>query len=322
MRAALLDWARSEHPERLEGIAMALDLRDRIASRLRNLVAAPIERGSFAAATVAIASSTGGVGKTTTAVNLSVAFARQGHRVLLVDLDPQAHVSASLHTDPPRGQGTLTDVLLGRLREVHEVAFPSRWDNLSVAGSEKGLAETETVLSAKIGKELILEGALSATRTHYDLIVIDCPPNLGTLTLNALCAADQLLVPTDMSVLALEGVGDILGAVDTLRTRLGRGVQLCGILATRLDRRATSVNSTIEESFHDLYGDRLLSTRIPQSSALNKAHLAGKPIFDYARSSPGAVAYAALADELAPLFGLSRRNVVADVVHETVQHRA
>ncbi len=284
---------------------MALDLRDRITSRLKNLVSAPLERGTRQAITVAIASSKGGVGKTTTAVNLSVAYALKGFRVLLIDLDPQAHVAASLRSEIHSGHGSLTDVLTGKLREVREVVRSSRWDNLDLAGSEKQLAETETVLSAKIGKELILDGALVATRTHYDLIIIDCPPNLGTLTLNALCAADQLLVPTDMSVLALEGVGDILSALDTLRTRLSRHVDLLGILATRIDRRATMVNNTIQQSMGDLYGNHMLQTSVPQCSALNKAHLAGKPIFEFARTSTGALAYAAIADELRPKLGLA-----------------
>ncbi len=286
---------------------MALDLRDRITSRLRDLVAAPLDRGPCQATTLAIASSKGGVGKTTTSVNLAVAYARRGVRVLLIDLDPQAHVSASLRADAPPETGLLSDVLLGRRREVIEVSFSTRWKPLDIAGSEKTLAETEAVLSTKIGKELILDGALNITRTHYDLILIDCPPNLGTLALNALCAADQLLVPTDMSVLALEGVGDILGAVDTLRNRLSRQIEVCGILATRVDRRATQLNGTIRQSFTDLYGDRLLDTKIPQSAALNKAHLAGQPIFEFARSSPGAVGYDDLADELLPLLSLPQR---------------
>jgi len=279
---------------------MALDLRDRIAGKLRNLTAATLATGDRQAKVVAVASSKGGVGKTTTAVNLSVALARLGLDVLLVDLDPQAHVASSLGVAGQGTAGPLSDVLLGRKREVCEVSSPyGDQPGLSLAGSDKQLAETETILSAKIGKELILAGALATTRTHHDIIVLDCPPNLGTLTLNALCAADWLLVPSDMSVLALEGVGDILGAVETVRDRLGRSLDVLGIVATRVDRRATRTNATIEQGFNDLFGQKLLATRIPQSSALNKAHMAGRSIFAADRRSAGAQAYAELAQEIA-----------------------
>lgn len=283
---------------------MVMELRDRLAGKLRHLVATPLDKGERMARIVAVASNKGGVGKTTTSVNLARAFSRRGVRVLLMDLDPQAHVAASLKLDATPHMGRLGDVLLGRLRDVYEAVIPSAWAGLDIVGSDKTLGETEQVLAAKIGKELLLEGALEVARTHYDLIIIDCPPNLGTLTLNALCAADHLLVPSDMSVLALEGVADIINTVDTLRTRLSRRVELCGIVATRFDKRVTQMNDTIAQSFADLYGDRLLNTRIPQTSALNKAHLAGKPIFDFAPSSVGAQAYGALADELAPVLGL------------------
>ena len=286
---------------------MVLDIRHRIAGKLRDLVAEPIERGIHEAATLAIAASKGGVGKTTTAINLAATYARNGSKVLLIDLDPQAHVAACLRAQPPVGRGFLSDVLMGRYREVSEVVFESGLDNLSLAGSDKSLAETEMLLSTKIGKELLLDGALAVPRSHYDLIILDCPPNLGTLTLNALCAADQLLIPCDMSILALEGVGDMLAAVETLRTRLSRHVHVAGIVATRVDGRTTRMNSDIQESFQDLFGDTLLKTRIPLNSAVNKAHLAGKPVWNFDKRASGAIAYNELGDELSNGLGLNRK---------------
>ena len=182
------------------------------------------------------------------------------------------------------------------------------------AGSDKGLAETEMVLSAKIGKELLLAGALEITRSHYDLIVIDCPPNLGTLSLNALCASDYLLVPCDMSVLALEGVSDIFHAVDTVQNRLGRSLEICGVLPTRVDARSKRINADISQSEHDLYGEYILTTQIPQNSALNKAHLAGKSVFEFDARSTGAQAYSTLATELENRLSLTHRNATVGVV--------
>ncbi|MBC7793414.1 MAG: ParA family protein [Clostridia bacterium] len=298
---------------------MAFDLKDRIAGRFRTLMSSAPELGDKQASVLAIASNKGGVGKTTTSVALAIALARSGAKTLLIDLDPQAHVSASLRAQP---NGQLADVLLGKMRDVCEATYPSAWPNLDLAGSEKSLAETDAMIAAKIGKELLLAGALAIARTRYDAILIDCPPNLGTLTLNALCAADFLLVPTDMSVLALEGVGDILSVVETLRTRLHRNIEVCGIVATRFDKRTTQLNTAIETSFEDLYGNAaaILETRIPQSSAVNKAHLAGEPLVDHAPSSPAAKAYTLLAHEVACRIGLGR--FLGEPIAETDAHTA
>ncbi|MEL6760168.1 MAG: ParA family protein [Myxococcota bacterium] len=280
-----------------------MSIRERINARLKKRSGSEISEGDLQARVLSIASNKGGVGKTTTAVHLSLAIAQRGARVLLVDLDPQAHICASLGMERPAGVAGLADVLTGKRSDLIEATFPSGYPRLTLAGSEKDLAETEAVISAKIGKELLLSGALRIAATHFDLIVFDCPPNLGTLTLNALCASQALLVPSDMSVLALEGVGDILETVETLRRRLDRRIDVLGILATRYDRRTKSVNAEIEASLSDLYG-RPLQTRIPLSSSVPKAQMAGQPLFDFDRRSPAAIAYRDLANELMERVGL------------------
>ena len=251
-----------------------MDIRDRITGRLRKLVRDSVPTGDKRATAIAVASSKGGVGKTTTAVNLAVAFAKTGYKTLLLDLDPQAHVASALRAESVEQVAPISEVLLGRKAEVVEVARRSSIENLDLAGSDKGLAETEMVLSANIGKELLLAGALEITRSHYDLIVIDCPPNLGTLSLNALCASDYLLVPCDMSVLALEGVSDIFHAVDTVQNRLGRSLEICGVLPTRVDARSKRINADISQSARPLW--RVHSHNPDPGSALNKAHLLGR----------------------------------------------
>ena len=258
---------------------------------------------------LAVAAQKGGVGKTTTAVNLAVALARFGGlRTLLVDLDGQGHVATSLAAVCHDGTGpTMSDVLLGHGRDLVEIVHASRIENLYLTPSDKGLAATEGILAGRIGKEFLLRGAIRQARQGFDMIVLDCPPNLGNLTLNALAAAESCLVPCDMSALSLAGVVDLLAVVETIRDRLGHDLGVLGILPTRVDRRNSRVTRHVLDELAGQYGPLLLQTRIPVNSALARAQMSGVPIFDLDAGSSGAQAYRALGNEVLARMGMAAR---------------
>ncbi len=277
-----------------------------LSDRIKRLAGLAEEAARPRAHVLAVAAQKGGVGKTTTAVNLSVALARYANqRTLLVDLDGQGHVATALASVYQDGSPvSMSDVLLGHGRDVMEIVHPTRIDLLSVTPSDKGLASAEGVLAGRIGKEFLLRAALRKARERFDVIVLDCPPNLGNLTLNALMAADSCLVPCDMSVLAMAGVVDLLAVVDTLQDRLDHGVRVLGVLPTRVDRRNARVTQAVLQDLDDTYGDLVLATRIPVSSALARAQMEGVPVFDYDPAASGSVAYRALSEEVASRLGL------------------
>lgn len=272
-----------------------------ISERLLRWTGHRTDQGS-GATVLAVAAQKGGVGKTTTAVHLAVAMARfSGQRTLLIDLDGQGHVERSLRGVLKGGGdgGGLADLLLGSKRDLGSLVRATSLERLFVTPSDKALASAEGVLAGRIGKEFLLRQALRGVRPNFDRIVLDCPPNLGNLTLNALMAADTLLIPCEMSVLALAGVADLMAVVETLKDRLDHEVIPLGILPTRVDRRNTRVTGAVMEELERRFPGLVLGNGIPTSAALARAQMAGVPVFDFDPNSSGARAYRALCAEVA-----------------------
>lgn len=250
---------------------------------------------------LAVAAQKGGVGKTTTAVHVAAALAeRHERRVLLLDLDAQGHVASSLRAHMRGGaEASLSDVLLGKEADLERAVVQTDIPGLYVSAADRMLGQTETALAGKMGRELILRRALVRVRGHYDVVVLDCPPNLGLLTLNALSAADRVLVPCDLSILSLEGVDALRDTLHTLDMTFGRAPEVLGLVHTRVDRRNVKQNSAIRAAVEDRYAGWALPVEIGVNTALSGAQLEGRTIFSAAPDARGSADYAALADAVA-----------------------
>lgn len=261
---------------------------------------------------VAVINQKGGVGKTTTAVNLAVALSRRGRRVLMIDLDPQAHMTAHMGIDPD-AQTTNVYTLLTRGHALADVRLRID-DRLHLLPSHLDLASAESELVSVIGRETILRDALLADGHPYDDVIIDCPPSLGILTLDGLCAANLVLIPMQAHFLALQGVSKLLQTVSLVQARINPELRVCGVLMCMHDTGTRLANEVVEDlkSFFNERREertpwsdaRVFDTVIRRNIKLAESPSHGLSVFDYAPKSHGAEDYARLSEELLRSYGL------------------
>jgi chromosome partitioning protein len=243
---------------------------------------------------VAVANQKGGVGKTTTAINLAACLAEAGERCLLVDLDPQANATSGLGR---RANGHSTLDLLDGV-PLAQLTLPSSFANLDLVPAKADLAATSVQLSALAGGERYLSEALAGDATDgYGFVFLDCPPAFGPLTVNALAAADRVLVPVQAEYYALEGLSQLLGSIDLVKSRLNPGLGVAGILLTMVDAR-TRLAAEVEQELRSHFGPLVFTTTVPRSIRLAEAPSHGVPALAYDRRSAGAEAYWKVAMEL------------------------
>jgi chromosome partitioning protein len=258
--------------------------------------AAPETAGSAGPAIVAFANQKGGVGKTTTSVSTAVLLARRGYRVLLVDIDPQGNATSSLGVEKPLLLHTVYDVLVDRLPIGQAVAVTDR-RHLDLVPATAALAGAEVELVNVPERERRLTSALQAVANRYQVVLIDCPPSLGLLTVNALTAARFVVVPIQCEFLALEGVSQLVTTLDLVRRHLNPSLDVLGVLMTMFDAR-TRLSAHVVEEVRSYFPDRIFRTVIPRSIRLAEAPSYGQSIVEYDPASRGGIAYQAFAEEV------------------------
>jgi len=245
---------------------------------------------------IAIANQKGGVGKTTTAINLGASLAANDLKVLVVDTDPQGNSTTGLGVAKQAGMRTLYDALLGDA-ELAAVVVPTGFDGLDLVPADKNLVGANLELVDVDRREFRLADRLVSLRPRYDYILLDCPPALDLLTLNALIAADSVLIPIQCEFFALEGISELMDTIDRVREAFGHPLAIEGILLTMYDDR-TNLTRQVAEDLREFFGDEVFRTVIPRSIRLAEAPSHGQPIIVYDIRSRGAEAYIKLAKEI------------------------
>ena len=245
---------------------------------------------------ISLANQKGGVGKTTTAVNLSAALAEFGKKTLLVDCDPQANTTTSLGIDKPSLKQSMYDAMIGEA-DVNKVIMSTEQKNLKLLPANVDLIGFEVEMITKDGREKILRNLLKEINENFDYIIIDCPPSLSLLTLNALCASTSIVVPLQSEFFALEGLSQLLDTVKRIKSSVNSSLKIKGILFTMYDSR-TNLSKNVVEEAQKYFKDMVFKTKIPRNIKLGEAPSYGMPIIFYDKSSVGSKSYLSFAREL------------------------
>lgn len=244
----------------------------------------------------AIFNQKGGVGKTTTNINLGAFLARKGKKVLLIDIDPQGNTTSGLGLVKRELGETLYDALTTDDYDLHRAVYHTETENLDIVPASVDLSGAEVELIQVFGREILLRHAISTIKDEYDYIFIDCPPSLGLLTINALVAADGVIIPIQCEFYALEGVSQLMKTVELVRREMNRNLQITGVILSMFDGR-TNLGLQVVQEVKRFFGNKVFKTVIPKNVRLAEAPSYGLSIADYDPSSRGAKAYKKLADE-------------------------
>ena len=247
--------------------------------------------------TIAIANQKGGCGKTTTAVNIATAFATLGNRVLIIDLDPQAHTTLGFGCDPEALDKTVYDALTNVRIPVPKVVISTSVEGLNLAPSNILLSGIEFELAAVYDREYVLSQQLSSLNGNYDICVIDCSPSLSLLTLNALVAGTDVIIPVQTHYYALEGLRQLLETIEVVKERFNHNLKILGVLLTFVESR-TILSRQVQRQMREFFGDLVFDTVIHRTVRLAEAPSAGESVLTYAPECRGAAEYKALANEI------------------------